>query len=42
MGFGCGSLLEFEWKGEGWALIRGWTLINPFLPLGWALIRGGR
>ena len=26
----------------GWALIRGWALINFFLPLGWARIRGGR
>ena len=30
MGFGCGRLLEFEWKGEGWALIRGFALINFF------------
>ena len=21
MGFDCGRLFEFEWKGEGWALI---------------------
>ena len=30
VGFGCGRLFEFEWKGEGWALIRGWALINFF------------
>ena len=23
----------------GWALIRGWALIDFFVPLGWALIR---
>ena len=28
MGFGCGRLFEFEWKGEGLALIRGWALNN--------------
>ena len=30
MGFGCGRLFEFEWKGEGLALIRGWALNNFF------------
>ena len=28
MGFGCGRFFEFEWKEEGWALTRGWALIN--------------
>ena len=34
VGFGCGRLFDFEWKGEGvgaystWALIRGWALIR--------------
>ena len=30
VGFGCGRLFEFEWKGEGLALIRGWALNNFF------------
>ena len=32
---GGGRLFGFDWEGEG----LGWAL---FLPLGWALIRGGR
>ena len=41
-GWGGGErLFEFDWEEEGWALIRGWALINLFLPLGWALTRGG-
>ena len=34
MGFGCGRLLEAKWKGEGVGAY------SPFLPLGWAQIRG--
>ena len=32
VGFGCGRLFEFEWKEEGWALTRGWALINFSCP----------
>ena len=28
MGFGCGRLLEYEWKREGWALIEAWHLLT--------------
>ena len=38
MGWGE-RLFESNWEEEEWALIRGWALINFFLPLGWALIR---
>ena len=39
---GVVAYLSLIGRGAGWALIRGWALINFFLPLGWALIRGGR
>ena len=35
-GVGMGAYLSLCGRGVGWALI------NFFLPLGWALIRGGR
>ena len=28
MGFGCGRLLEFEWKGEGVGAYSRWALIR--------------
>ena len=45
--FGRVSLLSLigvfvRGSGVGWALIRGWVLINFFCLLGWALTRVGR
>ena len=42
MGFGCGCLFEFEWKGEGVGAYSRLGAYKLFLPLGWAFIRGGR
>ena len=40
VGFGCGRLFEFEWKGEGVAAYSWLGAYQLFLPLGWAFIRG--
>ena len=42
VGFGCGRLFEFEWKGEGVGAYSRLGAYKLFLPLGWAFIRGGR